>query len=467
VTIGSLPENVLLEIFDFCQMTQMYRYDPPRWWHALVHVCRRWRYIVFESPLRLHLQLLCNAKTPVKKSLNVWPRAIPIVIEESILRPPQSGANVIAAIEHHDRVSEIDLYASSTLMKQLHEVMKKPYPVLTRLRLYMGQNSAPVLRGTFLGGSAPRLKELSLTGIPFPALPKLLSSCHDLVDVELRKIPDTGYISPETMATALSALTKLKFVYIGFESRAASPDPTNRPPSLLTRGVLPALTRLEFHGSNEYFDDLVARIDTPAIISVHTWFFFQFNFDIPHLLQFIGRTQMIGPFKEADLYFGDEGVNIRFGHCDPPGRDNFQIALSIMIFCHGLDRQVVCAAQICGKISPFLSNVKRLLINSNEVAYLAFWNWKDHVDNPRWLEIFHAFSALQHMQIPPKLGGIIASALRELTGERVMDALPMLRHLYLPSFYETFLSTRRAIEPFISSRQHSNHPVTAHLTEMD
>ncbi|KAH9970911.1 hypothetical protein BGW80DRAFT_1326116, partial [Lactifluus volemus] len=68
------------------------------------------------------------------------------------------------------------------------------------------------------------------------------------------------------------------------------------------------------------------------------------------------------------------------------------------------------------------------------------------------------------IRIPPRLGEIIASALLELTGESVMDTLPMLHHLYLPS---PSASTQQAIQPFVSSRQRSNHPVTVHLTEMD
>ncbi|KAH9970912.1 hypothetical protein BGW80DRAFT_1253730 [Lactifluus volemus] len=243
-------------------------YDSPRWWHPLVHVCRRWRYIVLESPLRLDLQLVCNANTPVKKTLDVWPQGLTIVIEESRFRLPLSGANIIAALEHHDRVSEINLITTSTILNQLNKVMKKPYPVLTSLRLRIWK-SAPVLRNTFLGGSAPRLKELSLIGIPFPALPKILPFCRDPVDVQLRKIPHTGYISPGAMVTALSALTKLKFVYIGFESPDSCPDSTNRLPSSLTHVVLPVLTRLGFRGASEYFEDLVARIDTPAIIYVN------------------------------------------------------------------------------------------------------------------------------------------------------------------------------------------------------
>ncbi|KAH9957742.1 hypothetical protein BGW80DRAFT_1565215 [Lactifluus volemus] len=470
VTIRSLPENVLLDIFDIYRTSCII---PPSylWWHVLVHVCGRWRYIVFQSPLRLHLRLQCNANTPVKKTLDVWPRSIPIIIEESRSRLPLSGANIIAALEHHDRVSEIILYTISTVLKRLYRVMKKPYPVLTRLRIHISNSkSVPVLRDTFLGGSAPRLESLSLVGVSFPALPKLLPSCHDLVSVVLAEIPNTGYHSPEAMVTALSVLTKLKEVSIGFESPASRPDPTNRPPSLLTRIVLPSLTSLWFFGASEYFEDLVARIDTPAILSVDTRFFNQLDFDMPNFLQFISRTQIPGSFEEAKLYFYyDWAVFIHFGHRDLPGGKEFRSALDIRISCHALDWQVACVAQICGKILPFLSNVERLLIATDSLDYkrttdVVFSDWKDYVDNPQWLEIFHAFSALQHMRIPPRLGEIIASALQELTGERVMDALPILRHLYLPP---PSASTQQAIQPFISSRQRSNHPVTVHFTEMD
>jgi F-box-like len=467
VTIGSLPDNVLLDIFDFCQKPL---YESPQWWYALVHVCRRWRYIVCESPLRLNLRLECNANTPVKKTLDsdAWPRAFPIAIKESRLRLPHSGANIIAALEYHGRVSQIDLYTTSTLLKRLNKVMKNPYPILTRLRLYTWKSAVPVLRDTFLGGSAPRLKDLSLVGIPFPALPKFLPFCHDLVDVELKNIPNTGYISPEAIASALPALTKLKFVHIGFESPASFPDPTNRPPSSLTRVVLPALTHLWFHGASAYFENLVARIDTPAITYVETWFFNQLDFDIPHFLHFIRRTQIPGSFGEARLHFVDKCVSIDFCHRDPTGGKEFRTALSIKISCHALDWQVGCLAQICGKISPFVSNVERLLIDTRHsdcgsATNVLFPDWEDYVDNPQWLEIFHAFSALQHMRIPRSLGEVIASALQELTGERVMDALPMLHHLYLPS---SSASTQQAIVPFISSRQRSNHPVTVHFTEM-
>src|SRR6267142_7025099 len=81
--IDMLPDNVLLEIFDF------YREDPAfrtligsiyTWrWQALIQVCRRWRCVIFGSPLRLDLRLVCTDTTPTRTSLNIWP-PFPITI---------------------------------------------------------------------------------------------------------------------------------------------------------------------------------------------------------------------------------------------------------------------------------------------------------------------------------------------------------------------------------------------------
>lgn len=62
VTIDMLPEIALLDIFDF------YGHEIDAW-HTLVHVCRKWRIIVFGSPRRLDLRLLCTASTPVSEGV--------------------------------------------------------------------------------------------------------------------------------------------------------------------------------------------------------------------------------------------------------------------------------------------------------------------------------------------------------------------------------------------------------------
>ncbi|KAI9452424.1 hypothetical protein BJY52DRAFT_1214594, partial [Lactarius psammicola] len=63
-TIGVLPGNVLLEIFGFCRNNHDHTRRPVWKWHLLAHVCRMWRQIVFASPRRLNLQILCTPGTP-------------------------------------------------------------------------------------------------------------------------------------------------------------------------------------------------------------------------------------------------------------------------------------------------------------------------------------------------------------------------------------------------------------------
>ncbi|KAH9971477.1 hypothetical protein BGW80DRAFT_1561498 [Lactifluus volemus] len=99
VTILSLPDEVLLDIFEFCLRHPVER--RAKAWPKLVHVCQRWRYIVFASPLRLDLYLFCTNRTPVREMLDIWP-PLPIEIDYSSI-DPQAEDNIIAGLEHHNR----------------------------------------------------------------------------------------------------------------------------------------------------------------------------------------------------------------------------------------------------------------------------------------------------------------------------------------------------------------------------
>lgn len=63
-------------------------------------VCQRWRQIVFTSPLRLSLQILCTDGTPLR-NLGVW-SAIPFIV--AYYRRIDE-VNIIAALELPNRVS--------------------------------------------------------------------------------------------------------------------------------------------------------------------------------------------------------------------------------------------------------------------------------------------------------------------------------------------------------------------------
>ena len=273
VTIGMLLDDVLLEIFDFCR--RIVHDDYPFWpavhpvsnWCILVHVCRRWRQIIFESLHRLNLRILCTHRTLVSTNLGVWP-ALPIVLELFSKRrlEPQDEQNVITALQHQDRVCSVRLYTASSQLAKVVAVMQEPLPMLTDL--YMRQTdftvNTPVLTAEFLGGFAPHMQEVTLYHIPFPALPTLLLSTSDLVTLNLFQIPKSGYISPEKMVACLAALPRLQMFTIEFR-QFASFRPDQMHPSPVTRHTLPSLTDFTFSGEFKYLEDLVAQIDSPRL----------------------------------------------------------------------------------------------------------------------------------------------------------------------------------------------------------
>ncbi len=267
-----LPDDVLLDIFDF------YRIDCthfPWTWITLAHVCPRWRQVIFASPHRLDLQFLCRPRTRVGDLLDFLPPAMPIMISNSFDSPLsesrfttdlEDGSQVVAAIKQRDRVWWIHLEdLPSSLLEKLVTIMQETFPTLKYVRLWAGDETAPVLPGGFLGGSAPALETFWLRGIPFPELSKILLSTNDLVYCVLERIPDSGYISPAAMAAALSTCTKLEVLIIEFLSEDPHPDQTGQEFTSLTRVPLPALTFFNFDGNGGYFDDFVPRIESPLL----------------------------------------------------------------------------------------------------------------------------------------------------------------------------------------------------------
>jgi hypothetical protein len=51
-----------------------------RWWYKLVHICRRWRHVVFKSASHLRLCLFCTYGTPIADMLTYSP-TLPITID--------------------------------------------------------------------------------------------------------------------------------------------------------------------------------------------------------------------------------------------------------------------------------------------------------------------------------------------------------------------------------------------------
>ncbi|KAI0276701.1 hypothetical protein BGY98DRAFT_688436 [Russula aff. rugulosa BPL654] len=117
VTIDVFPDDVLLAIFGFLvvgyqdlligvMLSGQGVASQLQSWQSLVHVCRRWRGLIFASPRHLNLQLFCKPGISARKTLDVWP-ALPLLIEGDVSE--MSVGNIIAELEHNDRILQIYL----------------------------------------------------------------------------------------------------------------------------------------------------------------------------------------------------------------------------------------------------------------------------------------------------------------------------------------------------------------------
>jgi F-box-like len=450
VTIESLPDNVLLEIFEFCRHHSWL--DWARRWYRLTHVCQRWRYVVFASPLGLDLHLFCGASTPVRETLDVWP-PLPIEIQSGS-SDSELADSIIAALEHPDRIRMLSLSKRSIPLERLVTAMQKPFPALKFLLLESDVWTAPAPPDTFLGGFAPRLQSLTLKRIPLPTLPKFLLSCHGLSWLDISQMPHAGYISPQAMVTCISTLTRLMYLAIVFESPTPYLDRRIRHPPPLTRVVLPSLTHVRFKGVSEYLEDLMARIHTPFLDNVHVQFFNQLVFDIHQIPLLISHAPLISSYNQAEIVFTPDCVAIELFLSIPTSR-----SLSWGISCKGLDWQVSSMAQICGQFSFLLSGIEELRIQEG----VALWEptWQVDMDDAQWPELFHPFASVQTLRIYNRLRSPITSSLQAFGGELATELLPALDDLYLEGDQPSALE-QQYIEPFITARQRSHHPVAVH-----
>jgi hypothetical protein len=477
-----LPNDVLLEIFDFSLDTIWMNNR----WHRLVHVCQKWREIVFSAPRRLNLELICIDGRPVRNTLYIWP---PLLIKMYYYGIQKSRRhlkskfgddvdNIIAALEHKDRVCGMTLFnAPSSEMEEILAAMQEPFPALLDLKLSptFGFGEAPIVRvpDSFLGGSAPRLRTLSLDRIPlpFPGIQKLLLSATGLNSLLLNNIPDSVYFSPDAIVTCLSALTWLKDLEITFQSPRSRPVRESRHPPPLTRIILPALTKLTFQGVSEYLEDLVAQIDTPRLQALSITFFHQLFFHTPQLSRFISRAPRLKGHDEARVAFTHWSARVTLRL--PSSLDTREQDIRVGISCKHPDLQLLSLVQVCASSFPqtFIPAVKHLYILESREYQEEEWkydseDWQNNVQNSQWLQLLHPFIAVKDLYISEKIVPFIAPALQELVGDRVTEALPALECLFLDGLRASG-PVRDAIRPFVAARHLSTHPIVASYWDCD
>lgn len=459
MTIDKLDDDSLLYIF-YLYVDKSYRA-----WYTLVHVCQRWRTLVFGSSRYLNLQLLCTENIQAKKMLDIWP-ALPIAIR--YYGPPGSGVDkIFAALEHSNRLHSITLCGldPSSELEKVVAMMQVSFPVLTDLSLGLASNGDKIdetplaVPDSFLGGSVPScLRNLSLDRISFPGLPKLLLSAAHLRSLQLWRIPPSAYISPEAMVTCLSALTGLKSFTLRLELPQTHSDQESRhsPPPTCT--VLPSLTYLHFQGVSKYAEDLLARINPPLLDYVHIALPNQPIFDTPHLFQFIARVPKLRSPNEARIAFDCYSVDITRPSLT---RERIREGLRLSVLCESLADQLSCLPQVCSRSLPAIVAVEDLYICMR--FPFPRYRRRNNTEVNQWLAILRLFTSVKSLYLSAKLTPRIAAALRKTVG--VTSVLPALQNIFLQE-YPPSGPVRDVIGQFVSARRLSRHRIAISRWDM-
>src|SRR6266851_5891119 len=169
--------------------------------------------------------------------------------------------NIVEALKQNNinRVCKIHFRNIRSLLSKALSEMKKPFPALTVHRRRCFQIRSWV--------DLPHISDISNSlAFAFPTLPKLLSSTRDLVRLDLREIPHSGYFPSDEMVAALSMLPRLKELHILFQSPQSWADQASQRPTRLIHVVLPVLSLFSFMGDSTYLEDIVAQIDTTPLL---------------------------------------------------------------------------------------------------------------------------------------------------------------------------------------------------------
>ena len=441
VTIEELSDKVLLKIFRY------FLYTSPRHWIRLVHICHKWRRVVFEAQRPLPLRLFCTYGTPVLKTLDCWP-ALPIVVEyggSPALGPPtpEDEDNIVAALKRSERVTSITLTVTGSLLTKL-STLEGPFSKLEDLVLLSRDNVRRYLPSTFLWG--PRLRRLHSTSIAFPAILQLLSSSSNLVDLLLHDVLNISHFSLETLAKSLSGMSQLRSLSLHLPPAFTYRAP---PPPSKECFVLPALTHLDFRGMSCYLEILVAIIDARRLEDIEITLLDNPVFRHLNLREFIDRMETHKSPSRTHILFSEDAISISLMRPAAP------TCLRLQLVCKPLSMQLYFMDRICVDISTFLLNVRGLRISVTRPEW-AEWQKRHYLE--RWVEILGSFSRVTRLRLDAKHLTNVMHTLLALE-RRPNIVLPALHKIYIPQAMHHATLTK-SVMSLITSRHLSGHAIT-------
>ena len=468
--VHHLDDDSLLIIFSFCrpiildeseanglQILEGGEWNRERWWHRIIQVCRRWRYLALESAFHLRLSLVCGRGTPVADMLAHSPPAVPLIIDHfdenyrDLTAEDEEG--IIFALQHRDRVRRIRLLKHIPILQKLITALDGEFPILEFLLIEHQRRHRPVvekipnlnLPETF---RAPNLRQLVLKNFTISIQSPLLTTMRNLVTLLLHKIPSCAYFHPNTLHQWLSLMPQLEILSISFNCYKPNRDVERqllRTP-IMTRVTLPNLHRLGFRGSSAYLEALLPWITIPLLAELRVHFFYRMIYSIPHLRHFMVNARNIR-LKTARFNFLKDLLRVTAYPHVGARMETLQINLG----GRHLNWQVVSAAQVFNTLRTVFSTVEHLILSYDRHNVSSEWNNK--ADRTRWREFLGSFDNVKTLRVEYGLVKQVNRALQPDEGESPTEPLPELQEL-------SNGGSSRASTLFVEARQKAGRPVT-------
>jgi len=425
-----------------------------RWWYKLVHVCQRWRFLIFGSASHLNICLLCTYRTPVADMLTHFPH-LPLVIDhykEPANYNDETGI-LIALVQQPYRVRRIRLGVHVSDVQRLIAAIDYEFPMLEYLCITPSTkwDKLWTLPITF---RAPRLRYLMLADFTLPIRSPLLTTEAGLVALTLESFEPSADFSPNRLLERLSLMHHLQSFAIHFSVPVPGSGVSGQP--LITIHVtLPNLRSFAFQGESDYLEALLPHTTTPLLEKLYICLTDRRTLSVPHLLQFIIITEnFTGWLSSAVLRFNIWDASVELY----PDAKSRMYSLCLCIQDPYLNQQVAFTAHVLDVLRPVLSEAVHLTLeypDPSTAIELALWH-NQPPNRADWRKALAAFGKVRTLSIHNGLIGEVSRSLLLDDWESPKKLLPELDEV------ECYGSGNPsdAFAPFIDARKNAGRPVT-------
>lgn len=357
---------------------------------------------------------------------------------------------ITLALQHRDRVRRINLRLPAPNLQKLIKALDDEFPILEYLYIAppTRHDTLLMLPATF---EAPQLRLLILNHFSSPIRSPLLTTAIGLVTLSLRWTHPSTYLHPDHLLQAISLLSRLETLEIGFSSSIPNREIERQLSHIpiITHVTLSHLQWFSFWGISAYLEALLPHVTAPFLKTLHVQFFNQLRFSVPHLLQFM-TTKGPPRFGGIRFLFYHEAVAV-FASAQASTGAGIQ-DFFMQVLCRHLDWQVSSIAQISSSLSPLFSVVE--LLDLDYRIHTLSSEEHNQADHTRWRELLGSFKGVYTVRVHDGLVREFSRSLR-LDGEAPLELLPELKKLVCPagSIMDKKLSS------FIHEREDVGHPV--------